>query len=139
MDLYEIATLVSPSFIIGGFLFAIVRWLWKRREAEHIQEAAAQTAAQKAYREELAEANKKQQAEFLGQVATQNADLVERLEKQAGVQLQTLDQATKTNGRVNELEQQQKTFEREHSVFRERLSHVEGQAEVLLREKGQAI
>lgn len=48
-------------------------------------------------------------------------------------------QTTKTNGRVDTLESSQKEFEREHSVFRERLSHVEGQAEVLLREKGHPV
>ena len=117
MSLTDAAALVSPAFIIGGFLVVMARWLWKRYETQ--QEIA---------RVKLETFNK-----------NLNQQLLTRLDTQDGVQQATLKQVLATNGRVTALEAEQRSFEREHSVFRERLSHVEGQAEVLLREKGQPI
>lgn len=117
MSLAELGAVISPAFIVGGFIVAIARWLWKRFEAH-----------QEITRVQLEAFN-----------AGLNKQLLDRLDASDDVQKQTLAQAQKTNGRVDTLESRQMAFEKEHSVFRERLSHVEGQAEVLLREKGQPI
>lgn len=117
MSIAEIGAVISPAFIVGGFLVAIARWLFKRYELNR-----------EAEREKLEAFNK-----------ALNGELLARLDKQDVVQKQTLEQARTTNGRVTELEKTQRAFEREHSVFRERLSHVEGQAEVLLRKDGHPI
>lgn len=117
MSITDAATLVSPAFIIGGFLVVIARWLWMRFEVQQEQTRKA-----------LQEFNQ-----------NLNSELLTRLDAQDKVQEATLNQAKATNGRVTTLENEQRGFEREHSVFRERLSHVEGQTEVLLREKGQPL
>jgi hypothetical protein len=117
MSATELAQWVSPAFIVLGGLVTVAlaakHW-FERYMAGHRALLAAENAKL-------------------------NMALLARLDTQDKVQAKTLEQTTKTNGRVDGLEQQQKAFEREHSVFRERLSHVEGQAEVLLREKGQPI
>lgn len=117
MSLADWGAVVSPAFIIGGFFWAIMRWAWNRFEKNQGQ----------------------REARFLELTQENNAELIKRLDAQDTVQNKTLEQATKTNGRVDGLERRQAAFEREHATFRERLSHVEGQAEVLLREKGQAL